>query len=371
MAVNLDETRKIINDADEQMAELFVKRMHAVKAVAEYKKERGMQILDEGREQEVIRRNTQLVKDEELAPYYTEFLRNTMKVSRAYQYKLNEGTRVAFSGVPGAFGHIAASRLFPSGETIAYPNFKSAYLAVVEGECDHAVLPIENSSAGEVGQVTDLLFEGPLFINGTYELSVTHDLLTVKGAKLDEITTVVSHPQALAQCSEFIRKHGFKEVTYENTALAAKYVSELGDPHVAAIGAKESAEIYGLDMLMQGINTSDGNTTRFAILSLTENKDTAKTHGAHFALMFTVKNEAGALARALNIIGYHGFNLRALRSRPMKDLLWEYYFYAEAEGNIHSPDGESMIEEMHICCDRIKVLGSFMRQIPSKEEDII
>ena len=136
-------------------------------------------------------------------------------------------------------------------------------------------------------------------------------------------------------------------------------MAEQNDPRIAAIASGESAKRYGLKILAQGINESHANTTRFAILSRAENRNIAKQHGAHFVLMFTVRNEAGALARALNIIGAHGFNMRTLRSRPMKELLWQYYFYVEAEGNIHSYEGKCMLEALSVCCDRLKTVGSY------------
>lgn len=356
----LQEARKIINDVDQQMAELFVRRMQAAEMVAQYKKDHGMPILDAAREEEVIRKGGERVSDDALRGYYTDFMRDTMAISRRYQQKLICGMKVAYSGVEGAFAHIAATRLFPEAQKVAYPNFKEAYDSVVDGECDAVVLPLENSYAGEVGQVTDLMFSGPLYVNGTLALSVTHDLLAAEGAALDSIQTVVSHPQALSQCDEFIKAHGFGQTPYENTALAAKYVAELNDPTVAAIASAESASHYGLKVLAEGINRSQANTTRFAVLARSENRNVSKVHGAHFMLVFTVRNEAGSLARALNIIGAHGFNMRTLRSRPMKELLWQYYFYVEAEGDVRSYEGRCMLEELTVCCDKVKCIGSFV-----------
>ena len=355
----LQEARKIINDVDAQMAQLFVLRMQAAEMVAEYKKQHGMPILDAAREEEVIRNGADRVENDELRGYYTDFMRSTMAISRGYQQRLIQGMKVAYSGVEGAFAHIAADKLFHDAQKVAYPDFKSAYDSVVKGDCDVVVLPLENSYAGEVGQVTDLMFSGPLYVNGTLALSVTHDLLAVEGATLDTVKTVVSHPQALSQCDVFIKEHGFKQMSYENTALAAKYVAELNDPTVAAIASAESASHYGLQVLSEGINRSQVNTTRFAVLARSENRNVSKDHGAHFILVFTVRNEAGSLARALNIIGAHGFNMRTLRSRPMKELLWQYYFYVEAEGNVRSYEGKCMLEELAVCCDKVKCLGSF------------
>ena len=355
----LQEAREIINRVDSQMAELFVQRMRAAEMVAEYKKAHGMPILDAEREKAVIRNGSVRVEDETLREYYVEFMRDTMAVSRDYQQRLLEGMKVAYSGTEGAFAYIAADKLFHDARKMAYPDFKAAYDAVVNGECDAVVLPLENSYAGEVGQVTDLMFSGPLYVNHILPLSVTHDLLAVEGATLETVKTVVSHPQALSQCDSYLRAHAYAQLPYANTALAAAYVAENNDPTVAAIASRESAEKYGLQVLAEGINQSQVNTTRFAVLSRAENRNVGKQHGAHFILVFTVRNEAGSLAQALNIIGTHGFNMRTLRSRPMGELLWQYYFYVEAEGDIHGTGGENMLRELAVCCDKIKCVGSF------------
>ena len=355
----LQEARNIINQVDTQMADLFVQRMQAAQMVAQYKKAHGMPILDAEREEAVLRNGSTRVEDETLREYYIDFMRDTMSVSRRYQQRLLEGMKIAYSGTEGAFAYMAADKLFHDAQKVAFSDFKAAYDAVVSGQCDAAVLPLENSYAGEVGQVTDLMFSGPLYVNHILSLSITHDLLAVEGATAETVKTVVSHPQALSQCDGFIRAHGYSQLPYANTALAAKYVAELNDPTVAAIASAESGEKFGLKVLAEGINRSQVNTTRFAVLSRSENRNVGKQHGAHFILVFTVRNEAGSLAQALNIIGSHGFNMRTLRSRPMQELLWQYYFYVEAEGNIQSTDGQNMLKELAQCCDKIKCVGSF------------
>lgn len=355
----LEEARNIINEVDTQMAELFVRRMRAAEMVAQYKQEHGMPILDAEREEVVIRNGSARVEDDVLRGYYVDFMRDTMAVSRRYQQRLLHGMKVAYCGTEGAFAHIAADKLFHDAQKIAYTDFKTAYDSVVDGECDAVVLPLENSYAGEVGQVTDLMFSGPLYVNHILPLSVTHDLLAVEGATLETIKTVVSHPQALSQCDDFLQAHSYKQISYSNTAMAAQYVAQQNDPTIAAIASGESASRYGLKMLAEGINQSQVNTTRFAVLSKAENRNVSKQHGAHFVLVFTVRNEAGSLAQALNVIGSYGFNMRTLRSRPMGELLWQYYFYVEAEGNIHSSDGEKMLKRLSVYCDKVKCVGSF------------
>ena len=361
MAKDLLKVRKEINEIDKEMADLFVRRMKAVEEVAEYKKERGLAILDEARENEVVRQNASLVEDDTLRGYYINFLRDTMAVSRSYQGYLMNGMKVAYSGTEGAFAHIAANKLYPNAKKVAFSDFSSAYQAVEKGECDVAVLPVENSYNGEVGQVTDLMFSGSLYVNGMFDLPITQDLLAKDGARIENIREVVSHPQAFGQCAEYIKKHGFVCHEFANTALAAKWVADSDDLTIAAIGSREAADIFGLTVLDHDINESKRNSTRFAIFSRVANKRIAKDSGVHSILLFTVRNEAGALARAIDVIGQHGFNMRTLRSRPMKELLWEYYFYVELEGNIQSEEGTSLLESLGEFCDKLRFAGTYIK----------
>lgn len=357
----LEQARKIISEVDAQMASLFEKRMHAAELVAEYKKEMGLPVLDADREQLLIEKGSARIEDEGLRSYYVSFLQHTMDLSKSYQHRLLEGMRVAYSGVPGAFAHIASKRIFPDATFVSYTDFAAAYKAVENDECDVAVLPIENSYNGDVGQVMDLAFFGSLHINGIYELEITQNLLVLPGTSIEDIRQVISHPQALGQCAEYIRTHGWSEVQAVNTAVAACTVAEQGDKSFAAIGSEEAGERYGLVKLEGHIQQDRGNTTRFAVFSRSA-KAPAMTDG-RFVMMFTVNNEAGSLGHAISVIGEHGFNLLALKSRPTKHLSWNYYFYAEGEGNIHSPKGKAMLEKLRGCCNNVSVLGSFEKEM--------
>ncbi len=357
----LERARKIINDVDKQMATLFEQRMDAVKTVAEYKRTHGIQVCDNAREAEVIKRNSALIANEDYKSYYINFLQHNMDISKNYQHRLLEGMRVAFSGVEGAFANIAANKVFPDAAAVPYPDFKTAYNSVVEGECDCVILPIENSYNGDVGQVMDLSFFGPLYINGIYDIGVVQNLLAVKGAALEQIKQVISHPQALGQCAEYIKKHGFETIESVNTAVAAKQVAEMGRHDIAAIASDDAAERYGLEKLEAHINESNNNTTRFAVFS--RSAKAPSDEDKHFIMLFTVTNEAGSLGKAISIIGENGFNLKALKSRPTKELVWSYYFYAEGEGNINSENGRKMLSELKEKCSEIKVIGSFEKEI--------
>ena len=356
MENKLEQARKIINEVDRQMAELFVKRMRAAEMVYDHKKEFGLPILDEAREAAVIEKNSMLIEDEALKGYYIDYIKNVMAVSRAYQYKMQNGLKVAYSGVEGAFAHIAAGRIFPESNRISCKDFKAAYESVVNGENDVVVLPIENSYAGEVGQTIDLIFKGSLYINGIYELEIHQNLLGVPGATVADVKKVVSHPQALSQCHGYIKLRNLDTEEANNTAGAAKSVAEAKDKTVGAIASLETAQVYGLEVLESNINKSSENTTRFAVLSRV--KATANSL-SNSVLMFTVKNEAGSLAKAIDIIGRYGYNMTALRSRPLRKHSWQYYFYIEIDGSTDNQEGKQMIEELNMVCDKLKVAGTF------------
>ncbi len=356
MANKLEEARKIINDVDSQMAQLFLRRMRAAELVFEHKKEYGLPILDQKREDAVIAGNSEYIEDETIKGYYIDFLKQVMAISRAYQYRMQNGLKVAYSGVPGAFAHIAAGRIFPESNRVSCRDFKAAYDAVVCGDCDAAVLPIENSYAGEVGQTIDLIFSGNLYINGIYELEIHQNLLGTPDATVEDIRKVTSHPQALGQCHDYIQLRGFDTEEASNTAVAAKLVAETNDKSMGAIASVETAEIYGLKVLEANINKSGENTTRFAVLSKVKALSPALSNSV---LMFTVKHEAGSLANAISIIGKYGYNMTALRSRPLKKHSWQYYFYIEIDGTVDNENGTKMMEELNLVCDRLKVAGAF------------
>ncbi len=353
----LQKARQEIDLVDREMASLFERRMKAVAAVAEHKKKHGLPIFDPDREEDVVRKNAEYLQNTDLRPYYVEFLRDTMKASRHYQKRQLEGMQVAFCGIEGAFASIAAGKIFPGAAQVPYSDFHAAYEAVENGTCDVAVLPMENSTAGEVGQVLDLMYAGNLSVTGVYSLSVRHCLLGTSDADLTTVKTVVSHPQALMQCAAYIEEHELEEIQAPNTAMAAKRVAEKGDPTVAAIANAENAELYGLKILAHGINEVGLNTTRFAVLSRASAAQ--KVMGKHSILMFTVRNEAGFLAKAINVIGDFGYNMRCLRSRPMKELLWQYYFYVELEGDLDTENGKNMIKALELYCERLRVVGNF------------
>lgn len=352
----LIQAREAIGALDKDIAALFEKRMEAVRMIAEYKKERGLPVFDRDREDQLIRKNMEYITDEEIKEFYVPFIRDTMDISKRFQHRILQGANIAYSGVEGAFAHIAAGRIFPDGNRMSYPNFRAAYEAVEKGECDCAVIPIENSRAGEVGETLDLLFSGSLYVNGVYSLDIRHHLIGLKGATEGDIEEVISHRQALDQCCDYIRSQGYRSTACENTARAAKLVSDLGDKTKAAIASRETAELYNLQVIRENINEASDNTTRFAVVSRTLSKEKRD----HSIIVFTVPDKAGALAHAINIIGHHGYSMRHIKSRAMKDLKWTYYFYVEIVGDLQSSRrGKFMMEELSECCDRLKMIGTF------------
>ena len=272
---------------------------------------------------------------------------------------MSEGkTKIAYSGIEGSFAAMAVNGIFPDAEKIACRTFREAYACVEEGKADAAVLPIENSYAGEVGQVSDLMFGGSLTVHGVYELSISQCLLGVPGSSAQTIKTVISHPQALEQCGEFIAHCGYKTIPYENTARAAREVADRKDITVGAIASSETAKLYGLELLEHDINESSQNVTRFAVFTKKESSF-AKQDAKNTILIFTIRDFAGALARAISIIGKHNYNMRVIRSRPVKDENWQYYFYTEIEGVLDSEEGWRMLEQLKTACEKIKVIGTY------------
>ena len=359
MNKDLTVAREEITQADRQIAKYFEKRMNAVAKVAAYKKEFGLPIEDKEQEAKVIERNTSFIENKDLESGFLSLTQCLIDESKKYQFRLNEGLKIAYNGTQGAFAYIAAKRVFPKSLLMPYGSFGEAYASVESGECDIAMLPIENSSAGEVGQVIDLMYSGALSVNGIYSLPVTHNLIGTQDASLENIEVVISHPQALAQCDAFIKQHNLRTITASSTAEAVKYVSIENNSHLAAIGSEESADLSGLKVIRSNINESRENTTRFAVFSRAAIPEANIGKDSKFILMFTVNDEAGALVKALNVIGEYGFNMQVLRSRPVKDKAWQYYFYTEVEGDCSSPGGIEMLDKLRGQCETIKTAGHY------------
>ena len=357
---DFQEARATISEVDKEIAELFEKRMEAAQKVALYKKVNGIPIEDSVRENYLIETNSQLVTNDEIRSYYVNFLKNTMKLSKDYQHKIIDGTRVAFSGVKGAFAEIAVKRIFPDAVCVPYADFKSAYKAVENGECEVAVLPIENSYEGDVARVMDLTYFGSLFINGVYDMAIEQHLFSTPDADRRTIKKVMSHPQALGQCAEYIEENGYETEETVNTAYAAKMVSELNDKSVGVICSIEAGNEYGLKLIERKINKNSTNTTRFAVYSRVPRDSAAERD--NFIVLFTVRDEAGSLSKAISVFGECGYNLKALKSRPSKDVIWNYYFFLEGEGNLTPEAEREMLSKLSEVCTNVRLVGRYPKE---------
>lgn len=254
--------------------------------------------------------------------------------------------RIAYCGIEGAFAHIAAKKIFPNDNLIPFPSFKKAYDSVENNECDYAVLPLENSFAGDVNQVFDLMFRGKLYVTKMFKLKIEQTLLGIKGTKLSDIKTVISHQQAIDQCIEYIHSHNFQIETASNTAIAANLVSQKNDKSFAAIGSEETANLYNLEIIEKNINENEENTTRFAVFSNKLPNFNNKGQNCSFIILFTIKNEPGSLAKAIKVFGDSGYNLKSLKSHPVKNVPWRYYFYTEVEGSLMTDKGITLLEKL-------------------------
>lgn len=353
----LEKARLQINEIDKQMAELFEKRMQAVEDVVAYKMENNMQVLDSSREKELIAKNLNYIENDKYKDSYLEYFHEMLKISKNYQKQIINKDRIGYGGTKGAFSHIAAMKMFPNHKLKAYVTFEEVVKAVENGDLEYGVIPFENSSTGEVAETSDLLRDHNVYIQGIYDLQITQNLLVVPSATLEDIKEVYSHPQGFSQCALFLKGRNFTKINYPNTAIAAEMVSSKQDKSKAAIASVETANIFGLDVLIENINTSSDNTTRFIVISKEMNVE-----GEYFQMLFTVKNESGTLAKAMNAIAAYGFNMRSIKSRAIPNEPWSYYFHVEIEGNLKDENAQAMIENLKKHCTDVKLLGAYSRR---------
>ena len=239
---------------------------------------------------------------------------------------------IAYPGTAGSFSHGAAQDAFPGSACVSYTTFPEAAKAVVDGEADYALLPVENSFAGAVLPTYSLLEKLPLHIVGETMKAVRHQLLGVPGATLSDIRIIASHPQAIAQCDAFLQTlPGVQIIPSANTAISAREVSQLGDRSHAAIASAEAAKEYGLIPLAENIQTSATNTTRFFILSASAIPLDAPSKAT---VTFTVNNEVGALVKVLASFAASGLNMSRIESRPLPETPFQYFFSADFEGEM-------------------------------------
>ena len=358
----LQQARTEIDAVDAEMASLFERRMRAVADVARYKAQTGKPIFDAVREAAVLDKNTARLQDETLRPYYRTFLQEAMAVSRAYQRAMLGRDTAAYQGVQGAWSHIALRRLFPFSRTLSFATWAEVFDAVQNGDAEFGVLPFENSNAGDVSTVLDLLYTHPgLIVARMCDLPIRQDLLGVPGATLARVRTVISHPQALAQSSVFLQQHGLTTQPWSNTADAAKHIAELKDPSVAAIASAETADLYGLQILAAGVNADGDNTTRFIVIERAEQPPVMTGEGQRLALLFTARHEPGRLAAVLDQIGARSFNMECIKSRPLPHVPFQYYFYVQlvCPAGSTRADCEALLDILRTDCSTLRLVGAF------------
>ncbi len=264
--------------------------------------------------------------------------------------------RIAFQGERGAYSESAAINFFGKDvQTISCPTFSNALDLIGKGGCEHAVLPIENSIEGSVGESYDLLYETDLKVRGEMYQKIEHCLIGT-ASNVDKVKTVYSHPQALGQCRGFSQSHGIKIVPTYDTAGSVNIVKKMGDSDVACIASEDAARIHDLPIIARNIANSPINYTRFLIMGKNEIKceESSKT-----SIMFATKHKPGALYSIIGVLSKAGINLTKIASRPRKGKVWEYNFYLDFEGNRHKQENATALEEIRKTCSFLKVLGTY------------
>lgn len=375
--MELNEIREKIDSVDDEITKLYLKRMELVKDVADFKASTGKIVSDNSREREIIFRLSQKAP-EELKMYIKELYETVFFTSRAYQStligktsetvenlkalikkgfdKLPALATVACQGIKGANSGVAAQKFFPISNIVYVKNFEGVFGAVESGLCEYGVLPIENSTAGSVLEVYDLMRKHNFHIVKAARLKISHCLAAADGASLADIKTVISHPQALMQCDEFLKKSHFHAEAEENTALAAKRVAESGDKTIAALCSKECALMYGLKILQSDVQDSDANYTRFILIQ----KDLCVYKGADkMSVMTSLPHESGSLNKILGRFSALGLNLTKLESRPIAGSDFEFMFYFDFEGDITDRNVQDLIAGLENDSENFVFLGAY------------
>ncbi len=380
----LDTLRGAIDEIDRQIVALFERRMAVTEQVGKYKQSVGMPVLDATREREVIGQKLDGLHNPALKTDVTLLYETIMGISRRQQRRLvQEGEnasyrrivddlahvrepvkhpRVVYQGEPGAYSEMAAMSFFGDDvQARGLKQFQDVFAAVKGGQADYGVLPIENTSTGAIRQIYDLLTEYDCHMVGETTVRVTHCLMALPGETLDGIRTVYSHEQGLFQCEGFLNAHPeWRQIPQDDTAGSAMMVAKSGDLSRAAICSRRSADLYGLEILAEGINNNQENTTRFVIVSpsleLREGRDKICT-------CFRVPHQSGSLHEILTIFAVHGLNMVRLESRPVQGHNFEYMFFLEFTGDLLSEEMPAVLQELTQSTDGFRVFGNFVSNI--------
>ena len=379
--LDLEEIRSRIDHIDRKLVELIEERLEIVKEVALYKKENNMKIFDRKREEEVVYKNLSNVKNEELKHYIEIILKDIMDSSKEYQkFKIGSpkkyvnslnfnGKNLGYTGVPGAYAYEVMINLLKNSKNsdgstgvrakkfLNFNTHKELVEGVESGKIDFAILPIENSIVGEVRDSIDLINKRSIYIVGEVKHRIEHNLLGIKGSKIEDIKRVYSHEQALMQCSEFLGKYPkWEKVKMNNTALSAKYIGDTKNKENACIANMETREMYNLELLQPDINNEKENFTRFFIVS---NKNLICENSEKISVITSTKNESGALMKLLKVFSDYGLNMVNLKSRPKTNKPWEYYFYIDFEGNLEEENVEKALKEIREKSIYLQILGNY------------
>ena len=373
----LDEYRKQIDDIDTQLAKLLDERLKVSKKIGEEKAKMETVVLDKGREKNVVNRVTSLVSPEyrlyvkqiyetifeTSKAYQRQFIHNESAISAKIRKTIEEGVKqfpisatVACQGVEGAYSSIAADRLFELNTNLYFKTWDAVFDAVEKGLCDYGVLPIENSTAGSVNKVYDLMKEHNFYIVRSIKLRISHNLLAKKGVALSDIKEIVSHQQALDQCSDLISQLGVKITVCENTAMAAQMVAKSKRTDIACLSSKECADIYGLNILKSNVQNANANFTRFICIS----KDLQVFEKSNkISIMVTLPHEKGSLNKILNKFSTMGLNLTKLESRPMPNTDFEFTFYFDFDGCIEDDNVLKLLADLDFGTEQFTFLGGY------------
>lgn len=374
----LAELRAKIDETDDEIVKLFLKRMELAAKVAQHKKEKGAGVMQKGREREILSRVTKMTGD--MDGYGRVLFQTLFDVSRSYQSRLTGGESrligeiqtaiaqapalfpkkglVACQGIEGAYSQIAADKLFPMADIMYFKNFEAVFSAVEKGLCQFGILPIENSGNGSVSRVYDLMKHYKFYIAKGIKLCVSHELLGKHSMELSDIKEIVSHEQAIGQCGRFLKSLGDIKITAcENTAVAAKYAASCKEEEgVAAISSHSCGELYGLSCISDDIQNSENNYTRFICIS----KELVIYPGAdRISLMLSASHEPGALYRLIARFAALGLNLTKLESRPIPGRDFEFLFYFDFQGSVCSPEVVSLLGELSEADHTFVFLGNY------------
>ena len=376
--MELNELRNEINQIDDELLKLFLRRMEVTDQVADYKREHNLPIYQPQREREVLKKVAEQAGDEKSA-YARVLFSMLMELSKSSQNKRTgrelelhrriaeaiENTprlfprspMVACQGVEGANSQIACEKMFQNPFILYFKSFESVFSAIEQGLCQYGILPIENSTAGSVKKVYDLMIRHNFSIVHTFRLKIDHNLLAKPGVKLGDIKEIYSHEQALNQCSSFLETlTGVKLIAVENTAVAAKMVAESDRTDIAAISSRSCMELYGLANLAPSIQDKDNNRTRFICIS----KNLEIYPGADkTSIMMILPHRPGALYRVLARLYVLGINVTKLESRPIPDRDFEFMFYFDLDTSIYSEEFVQLMCELDELCEEFRYLGSY------------